>query len=149
MRRDLISGFFWLCTGILLSLWSLAYKAGTFREPGPGLLPLLLGGLVTLLSLALIGSAMRTKTARGSGPLLEKGWGRAAATVLVMLAAAVFFEKIGYLLTFFFLSLVLMVIGGLRGWKKILLIAVLVTAGIYVCFVLLLKQPLPRGPLGI
>lgn len=150
MLRDLISGLFWLCMGLLLSVWSLVeYQTGTLGQPGPGFLPLALGGLVTLFSLVLIASAIKAKKAKGPGKLLEKGWGKAAVTVLVMLVAALFFEKIGYLITFFFLSLLLMIVGGLKGWKKILLIAVLTTAGIYVCFVLLLKQPLPYGPLGI
>jgi hypothetical protein len=37
----------------------------------------------------------------------------------------------------------------LRSWKTILLVAFISAIGVYLVFVLLLKQPLPRGILGI
>jgi len=36
-----------------------------------------------------------------------------------------------------------------QSWKRILLTAFLTTLGVYIVFVLLLEQPLPRGFLGV
>jgi hypothetical protein len=58
-------------------------------------------------------------------------------------------EKVGYLLTFFFLSMFLMIIAGLKSWKQIALVAFFTALGVYIFFVLLLKQPLPTGFLGV
>ncbi|MBP1730973.1 MAG: Tripartite tricarboxylate transporter TctB family [Deltaproteobacteria bacterium] len=151
MQRDLISGLFWLGIGILLSIWSWTYQIGTLTQPGPGFLPLALGGLVTLFSLVLIVSTSKSRDqgARKTVSLTSGHWKKVLGTILVLLMAGLFFEKIGYLLTFFFLSLLLMVIAGLRSWKQIVLVAVFTALGIYLCFVLLLKQPLPTGLLGV
>lgn len=76
---------------------------------------------------------------------MEKGW----LYRLDLLLAIFFFEKIGYLFTFFLLIIFLTRGTGPQSWRKILLIAFLSTLGVYLVFVLLLEQPLPRGLLGI
>lgn len=151
MQRDLISGFFWLGIGILLSAWAWTYQIGTLTQPGPGFLPLALGGLIVFFSAVLIGSALklRDKAAGEPGRLFAGRWKKVLGTIFVLLMAGLLFEKVGYLLTFFFLSLLLMIIAGLRSWKQILLVAFFTALGVYLCFVLLLKQPLPAGLLGI
>jgi hypothetical protein len=77
------------------------------------------------------------------------GWKKVVYTVLVLVLAIFFFEKAGYLITFFLLIMLLMRGAGPQSWKKILLVAIFSTLGIYIVFVLLLKQPLPRGFLRI
>jgi hypothetical protein len=151
MQRDLASGFFWLGLGLLLFFWSWSYQIGTLTQPGPGFLPLGLGLLVTLFSVVLIGSTLRARNqdARQSVSLFAGHWKKVPCTIVVLLAAGLFFEKVGYLPTFFFLSLLLMIIAGLRSWRQILLVAFFTALGIYLCFVLLLKQPLPTGLLGV
>lgn len=147
----IISGIFWLAIGLLLSLWSTRYQIGNFVQPGPGLYPLLLGVLLILFALVLLGQAIK------SSPLLQKvqpfslsgGWKRVAYAVLILLLAAFFFETIGYLLTFFLLVMLLMAGEGWKSWRKIVLVAFLSALGVYLVFVLLLKQPLPRGFLGV
>jgi len=151
LKRDLISGIFWLCIGLGLCIWSSAYPIGTLTQPGSGFLPFGLGALVTLFSIILIGSSAKSKAETGekSVPLSMGRWKKVVSTILVLVIAGLFFEKVGYLLTFFFLSLFLMIIAGLRSWRQIVLIAFFTTLGIYLCFVLLLKQPLPTGFLGV
>lgn len=151
MRSDLVSGLFWLGIGLLLSIWSWTYQIGTLTQPGPGFLPLALGALVTLFSLVLIGSTLKSREpgAGKSVSLFAGHWKKVLGTILVLLVAGFFFEKVGYLLTFFFLSLLLMIIAGLRSWKQILLVSFFTALGVYLCFVLLLKQPLPTGLLGM
>jgi hypothetical protein len=63
--------------------------------------------------------------------------------------AAFFFEWVGYLLTFFLLIVLLMKGVAQQSWKRILLTALLTTAGVYIVFVLLLEVQLPHGFLGV
>jgi hypothetical protein len=151
LKLDLISGMFWLCIGLLLSVWAYTYQIGMLTQPGPGFLPLALGGIITLFSIVLIGSALKREKEEGekSVPLSLGRWKKVVSTILVLVIAGLFFEKVGYLLTFFFLSLFLMIIAGLRSWRQIVLVAFFTTLGVYLCFVLLLKQPLPTGLLGV
>ena len=45
--------------------------------------------------------------------------------------------------------MLLMAGAGLQSWKRILLVAFFSALGVYLVFVLLLQQPLPRGFLGL
>jgi len=146
-RRDLISGLFWLAVGLILSIWSTRYQIGSLVQPGPGFLPLALGILLILLSLIVIFAARKPlRTAQAaSASSAGDGWKRVAYTVLVLMVAAFFFETVGYLLTFFLLILLLMIGAGRKSWKRILLVAFCSALGVYLVFVVLLEQPLPRG----
>ena len=146
-----ISVIFWLALGLLLSLWSLSYNIGTLTQPGPGFYPLGLGILLILFSLTLLVQGIRSSpTTKKVSPFsVSGGWKKVAYAVLVLLLLTFFFETIGYLLTFFLLIMLLMAGAGMRSWKRILLAAFFSALGVYLVFVLLLKQPLPRGFLGV
>ncbi len=146
---DLMSGVFWLIVGLLFSFWSIHYKIGNITQPGPGFLPLALGFLLIFLSITLLIQARKSFLTKDMvSPFLSAGWEKVAYTILILFLTTFLFERIGYLLTVFFLMLFLMLVGGLKSWKKILLIAFLAAAGVYLVFVLLLEQSLPRGFLG-
>jgi hypothetical protein len=149
---DIISGFFWFFVGLGLSIWSLTYETGRLTQPGPGYLPLALGIILILLSLILL--LGQRKRASGKKQIVSSsprgsGWKKVVYTVLVLAVAAFFFEEVGYLITFFVLIVLLMKGAEAQSWKRILLTAVLATLGVYIVFVLLLQQPLPRGYLGV
>lgn len=148
---DFISGVFWLCLGLLLSLWSTQYQIGNLIQPGAGFLPLILGILLILLSLILLGQAKKSsRTPQGLAfSILPGGWKKVVYTVSIMLLATFLFETIGYLLTFFLLLILLMQGAGPQRWRTTLLIAFFSALSIYMIFVLLLKQQLPKGLLGI
>lgn len=149
---DLVSGIFWGIFGFLFSIWSLTYQLWSLNQPGPGLFPLLLGILLIFLSsLLLLGQVKKhllnkEKTLPLSMP---GGWKKVAYTVFILLLATFLFEKIGYLLTFFLLMIPLMLSQKLQNLKIILILALFSAMGVYFVFVLLLKQDLPRGLLGI
>ena len=149
-HSNLIGGLFWLAIGILLSLWSSRYEVGSLVQAGPGLLPLGLGILLVFLSLILLVQALRASTAVQvtAAISLPGHWKRVAYTVLVLLLATFLFEKIGYLITLFLMIFFLMCGSKPRNWQTVLLVAFFSAVGVYLVFVLLLKQPLPRGPLG-
>ena len=151
-HSDTISGLFWLFIGLGLSVWSLTYETGRLTQPGPGYLPLALGIILILLSLILL--VGQRKRASGKKKTVfsspdGRGWKKVVYTVLILAVAAFFFEKVGYLITFFVLIVLLMKGVGSQSWKRILLTAILATLGVYIVFVLLLDQPLPRGYIGV
>jgi putative tricarboxylic transport membrane protein len=148
---DLISGIFWFGIGLLLSIWSTRYQIGSLIQPGPGFLSLVLGLLLILLSFILLARAIKSFRIPQEAPAssLFGGWKKVAYTVLILVLGAFFFETIGYLLTFFFLVMLLMKGAGSESWKRTLLVAFLSALGVYLVFVLLLEQPFPRGLLGI
>jgi hypothetical protein len=152
-HRDSASGVFWLVIGIGLSVWTLtSYEVGKLTQPGPGYLPLALGIILILLSLILLVGQMKKTPGAGQAVLPAAGsggWKRVVYTVLVLIVAAFFLERVGYLLTFFFLIVLLMKGVERQSWKRILLTALLTTVCVYVVFVLLLEQQLPRGFLGV
>ena len=150
-HKDVIGGLFWFGVGLLLSLWSTRYPIGSLIHPGPGFLPLVLGLILILLSLILIrqGHPVLPCYGRRLPSSLLTGWKKGAYTVLILLLGAFFFERIGYLLTFFLLVVFLMRGAGAQSWKKTVLVAFCSALGVYLVFVLLLEQPLPRGLLGI
>ena len=145
------SGVFWLVIGIILTIWSSHYQIGRFAQPGPGFFPLGLGFFLILLSLMVIMDEWKrfSLNSGDASPPISDGWKKVVYTVAILFVAAFFFEKIGYLLTFFFLILLLMRVVGGQSWKMTLLVAFCATLGAYLIFVLLLKQPLPRGLLGV
>jgi hypothetical protein len=148
---DLVSGLFWLMIGLLLSVWALTYQIGSFIQPGPGFLPLGLGLLLIFLSstLLLVQGKKASPVKQRELSSLFTGWRRLAYTVLVLLVTIFLFEQIGYLFTVFLLVFFSMLVTGPRNWRTPLIVALCSALGIYVVFVLLLKQELPRGPLGI
>lgn len=148
---DLISGIFWFVFGLLLSIWSTFYRIGSIKEPGPGFLPLGVGLLLILFSIILLGQACKSSLLKEAGPPLFSlgGWKKVAYSILIVLVATLFFERMGYLLTVFLLIFFLMLGDEPKSWKRNLFIAFLTTVGVYLIFVLLLEQPLPRGFLRI
>ena len=147
----LIGAIFWLAIGMALSIYSTRYEIGSLVQPGPGFFPLGLGMLLTLLSLGVaLGQVKRfSLDAARPAPPGERGWKKVAYTVSILAVAALFFERAGYLLTFFLLVLLLMRVAGGQSWKRIFLVAFGAALGVYTVFVLLLEQPLPRGLLGV
>ncbi len=145
---NLASGIFWLIIGFLLSIWSMSYEIGSFKEPDSGFLPLGVGLLLIVFSLILIVQSKKSSSLSQTGsPLFLPGrWKKVAYTISVLLFCTFLFERIGYLATIFLLIFLSGRGTGLQSWRKAFLFALLSTIGVYVIFVLLLKQPLPRSP---
>lgn len=152
MRESIFIGFVWLALGVFLAIASTSYDLGEFLAPGPGAYPLLLGILMIVLSLTLILTGRlpgKSPSQANTAPSARSpGWSRVALIILILTSAAVCFELIGYLFTFFLMILCLMVVGSTRSWRQIFVASFLSTLGVYLVFVLLLKQHLPTGPLG-
>ena len=150
-RREITSSLFWMIVGLILTVWSATYPLGNLAQPGTGFLPLGLGVLLLIFSTVLLVRAFKMAAAKEEKEkvrMLPERWPSLATTVLVLIACVFLFEKVGYLLIFFVIALVLPLLAGQITLKRSFIFAVLSAAGVYIIFVWLLKQPLPTGFLG-
>ena len=118
---------------------------GTLASPGAGMLPtLVVGGLMAFGLVLLIGAG-------GSPRLAEIPWDdlpHALRVLIVAAAAAVAFPRLGFLITMPLLLFALIYIVERRPLLPALAFSVGTTLFAYALLRLLLKTPLPRGPLG-
>jgi putative tricarboxylic transport membrane protein len=109
---------------------------------GPGLFPTILGWILTACA---VGVALQPAGERATAATPK---GRVAALVYALAPAVLLlgWESIGWPLLSFALGVALLAVGRVRWWRSILggaLISVLT----WVLFAMLLRVPLPRGPL--
>ena len=148
-QREIIGSLFWLVIGLILTVWSATYPLGSPAQPGTGFLPLGLGVLLLIFSTVLFVRAFRqTALGKEKALALPARWISIVLTVILLIMTVFLFEKVGYLLSFFVLALLLPLLAGEITLKRSLLFAVLAGLGIYIVFAWLLKQPLPTGFLG-
>ena len=67
-RKELVVGGSFLALGVALVASSYALPAGMGRLPGPGFFPRVIGGVITLLSLALLWQARRRGETESPAP---------------------------------------------------------------------------------
>lgn len=117
--------------------------------PGPAFLPVLLGVALALLSLILLGVALRKRA--GERPDFWAGWPgtlRILVILLALLGYAFLFERLGYVVsTTLFLAFLLAVVEP-QPWWVVASIPLVSSFLSYLLFVRGLKIPFPKGPLG-
>lgn len=149
-RRELISSLFFLVCGILITVSSLRLPVGTFRKPNSGLLPLIVGVLLSTLSAALLIRSAQQSPSEREKPFWgdERQWHKIITTVLALLLYTLSLERVGFLLaTFLLMSFLFKPIGG-RGWKFSLAGAIVTSSISYLLFKVFLKVELPVGLWG-
>jgi hypothetical protein len=127
----------WIC------LEALQVPFGSFRMPGAGFFPLLLGATLGVLALVLFGVQVLGDTQA----VTQVRPARAEVLYLMgaIFAAAWLFERAGYVLTMvLFLGVVLKVLGKL-GWVTTVVLALVGSLAAYVLFGRVLMIALPSG----
>lgn len=133
-------------------VWAAArMPSGTVSMPGPGLVPLTLGVLLAVTSLAhLVSSLLSSASADAVEEEQAEGssW-RIAITLGALLASALLFEPLGYVATAsLFLTVMLWTLSELGPWRS----ALAAVASAWVSFVLfrdLLGVALPQAPFAL
>jgi hypothetical protein len=82
-QKDVIAGIIFAAFGFAFALASLRYDLGTALRMGPGYFPLVLGGVLALLGLAIVAQGFLSGAAAPIGPIPWRG--------LALLTLAVFF----------------------------------------------------------
>jgi putative tricarboxylic transport membrane protein len=136
MRRyDLTIRFFWLGLGIFVVIYSYTLGVGKLIDPGPGLLPFLLGLIFLVLSAVRLVTVIQS---RESGEIEEEEkkteYWRIILIVIALLIWAFVLESLGFLIATFILMTLLYRAAGFTKWYMAVfwgLITVLVTYFIF------------------
>jgi putative tricarboxylic transport membrane protein len=118
---------------------------GTFRQPGPAYVPVLLASLLLLFGVLIIVSA-------GRAPSLSSvrwtEWRHALAIFAACAFAVIAIERLGYRLTVLLMLVFLVKVVEKRSWTLSLVFASSLAFGSYYLFYTTLRVPLPQGPVG-
>jgi putative tricarboxylic transport membrane protein len=136
---------FALGTAILWQGRHLAF--GSFRNPGSGLFPSLLAGLMIILSLRLI--IFPQKGEGAERPISKQAAVRVVAIFVTLLLYAFFLELLGFLVvSFVTTTLLFAAFGSRRRYGLAVVRAIVLTGFSYAFFEVLLKSNLPKGIFG-
>lgn len=122
---DALAGVLFILFGLLFGVQALGLEIGTAFRMGPGYFPLVLSGILILLGLAIVASAIHDRGSEGIGTLAWRG-------VLFILPAPIFFgltvRGLGFVPAIFLTTL----IAALASFKMRLHWAVLLAAAVTV-----------------
>jgi putative tricarboxylic transport membrane protein len=146
-KTDFLMGVVWLIVGIAIAWKSCHLGIGSFKHPGLGMTPLIIGLFLMLFSVCIIATSHDVKGAfremRSIGSEIHI---RTICLILLYLIGYGFFlEKTGYLITTFVFFLFLFRTVGSMKLKRSAVISFLSVLASYALFVILLKVPLPSG----
>ena len=123
---------------------------GTMRVPQTGFFPWVLATLLLILCVILFAQGLfGAKSDRPPDHILPEGWSRIVFTLAAMIGFALVLERLGFLLTTFFLMLLLLRAIESQRWSKVFFAALLTAVGSYALFGWILGIPLPAGVFGI
>lgn len=145
MTTDRVSGAALVLFSLLVIWESLHLPFGTFRQPGPAYIPVILAALLFVVGLSLIFISSRA-------PLLSSIRWTEWRHALAILAASIFsvfaLERLGYRLTVLLVLAFLVKVVEKRGWVVSFLFAFTLAFGSFFLFYTVLRVPLPPGPWG-
>ncbi len=147
-RLDLRSSSFWMVVSVLTIILSSKLPFGSFANPGAGFLPLLVAGLMFLLSLILFIHSFLIGEERVKALWAKGGTGRVLLILVSLVFYGLFLEKLGFILmTFLLMGFLLLTIGKVRR-SIVILLSLLSSLGCYGVFQLWLNVQLPKGVFG-
>ena len=151
-RLDSYSAIFWLVVAIGVVLHSQKLGLGTLRNPGPGFLFFCGSVFLGILSLTIFLSSLRTsegdRTKEGKKAFGNIRWKKVIYIVISIILYGLLLEKLGYLLSTFFLIGFLLHSIEAKRWYVVILVACLSSVLSYALFGLWLQVRLPQGLLG-
>jgi len=139
---DVIGGLFWAAVGIFFASGAVKLKLGTFRNPGPGFIPLGIALLLLLFSLFTVAKGLVKPTGRAR----EIPWKRPAVVIGAVSLYGLLLSIIGFLPATFILMVILL---GLlmRADKRrslyVLLFSAATALGAWLVFSVFLRVPFP------
>lgn len=145
MTTDRVSGSV-LALFALLVIWeSRRLPLGTFHQPGPAFVPILLAVLLLIFGVFVVFAGRHA-------PLLSSicwtEWRHAVAIFVASIFSVFAMERLGYRLTVVLVLFFLVKLVEKRGWLLSLVFSFALSFGSFFLFYTLLRVPLPDGPLG-
>jgi putative tricarboxylic transport membrane protein len=145
---DSLSSLVWLLVGLGFIAGGVKMGIGPLNAPGPGFFPTVIGGIFSLLSVALFITASSKKNPipdQGSFWKEKKNWKKVSLALFSLIFYLIFLNYLGYILTTFLFLLSLLKFVGKRRWGSSILTAIVVSLGSYVIFKVGLGVSLPKG----
>ena len=135
-----------LSIGVVYLLMGLRYPVGTTANPGPGLYPLFVGGLLLVSSVAGGLEVFRANARqRESTPLWGKHAWRLVTIVLTMSVYIIILPYAGHMFGGIIVTFAaLQVVGGIKWYTKLIL-TLLIPVGSFLLFDTILGVSLPKG----
>ncbi len=147
-NRDKKSSIFWVILGIVAVITAVRTGIGTLTSPGPGLLPLIGGLLMILLSLIVFLQSFSRESKESEQTSVRIGNWRISLVTVCLVFYAFAFRRLGFFIATFLLLGFLFQLLERRSWFRTALTAAGVIFCVYVVFYMWLQVQLPRGFLG-
>jgi len=145
--RDRGAAVVLLVFGLLALEEARKLRFGSIAKPGPGFFPLVLALAFSLVCLALLISAIRTRAAEAAaGPRLA--WPQIVGTMAALLVYALVLEPAGFVLATFALLLFFFKVLERQRWVSALAGSFATAFVTYLVFKVWLNVQLPAGPWG-
>jgi len=145
LTTDRVSGIALVLFSLLVIWQSRSLPLGTFHQPGPAYIPILLALLLLIFGVCLA-------VTRRQAPLLSSlswtEWRHALAILAICIFAVLGMERLGYRITMLLMLIFLLRVMEKCGWALTVSFAVTVAFGSFFLFYTVLRVPLPQGPLG-
>lgn len=145
MTTDRVSGTALVIFSLLVIWESRVLPLGTFRQPGPAYIPILLASLLLIFGVCLVTAGGRARTLSS---IRWVEWRHALAIFAACIFATLGIERLGYRLTVVLVLGFLLKVVERRGWRATTGLALGLAFGSFYLFHTLLRVPLPPGPLG-
>jgi putative tricarboxylic transport membrane protein len=143
LGSEVVGSLFWLAVGVFFAVGGIMLKPGTLRNPGPGLLPLIMSLLLISFSLFVL-----VKGLIGPERIL-KGiqWRGQAVVVASVFLYGLLLDLLGFLLSTFALMFVLygLLFEGKSKWPRVFFYAAATALAGWLVFSVALKVPFPKG----
>jgi putative tricarboxylic transport membrane protein len=149
-KSNQMGSIVWLLFALYIVIESVRLPLGSFRDPGPGFLPLLVGIILGILSAVSFFQARAEKgPALGTSWYPKERWKSLSGVLIALITYAGALEIIGFLISTF-LFLVFLFRSGLesRSWFWAIGGSALSSFACYAVFDLWLRAQLPKGFLG-
>ena len=145
MTTDRVAGSALVLFSLLVIWESRVLPLGTFRQPGPAYIPILLASLLLIFGVFLTAVGGRAPTLSSIRWVESR---HALAIFAACIFAALGIERLGYRLTVVLVLGFLLKVVEKRGWRVTTGLALGLAFGSFYLFHTLLRVPLPQGPLG-
>jgi putative tricarboxylic transport membrane protein len=147
VKRAAVAWLFFVCFAIVAFYQAAKLPFGRTNVPGAGFFPSVLAAILALISVIGLFAALRGGESESHEARLVLK--KILLTVTALLAFALMFEHVGYLVTtFLFVAFVLRAVEG-RSWAQAGAVGLSASLVSYIIFGLLLGAPLPAGFLRV
>ena len=153
LNREIISAVVWVLVGLVFCVGGIQYGLLDGETPGPGLVPVI-GGIV-LSSLGLVVLISTHRSVRDEKEEAERffpetdSFRKVFFAILGLCFYALTFEYLGFLFTTFLILIFLLRFIEPCKWTTVWIVTLLTTGSSHILFRVILKVPFPKGILGI